>query len=123
MAEKFEEMYTQEETPANHIKGFTKDFQKRTKDKKEENKDVVELLGFQKSGKIMIGAKVTQKAFRNGLAKKVFTSSNCDEMTLRKVKHYAKIAGVDVVTLDLDNEELSQKLAKPFLISMVCVRA
>lgn len=121
--EKLSEMYTEEVTPANEIKGFTKDFKKRTKDKKEENPDVKELLSYQKAGSIVLGAKVTEKAFKNGIAKKVFVASNCDVLTLKKIEHYAKIAGVDVVKLELDNEEIAQKLAKPFLISMICVRA
>jgi len=116
------EMYFEEVTPSNELKGFTKSFQKRSKNKKEENKDVVEMLGYLKTNSLIYGAKVTEKAFKNGVAKKVFASSNCDVLTLRKVEHYAAIAGVDVVKLDLDNEELGQKLVKPFLISMVCVR-
>lgn len=115
-------MYFEETTPANEIKGFTKSFQKRTKDKREENKDVKDILGFMKEGKVIVGSKVTEKAFKNGDARKVYATSNCDELTLKKVKHYAKIAGVDVIELDLDNEELAQKMAKPFLISMICVR-
>lgn len=116
------EMYFEETSPSNEIKGFTKSFQKRTKDKREENKDVLDLLSFAKEGKIILGAKVTEKAFKNNKAKKVYTASNCDELTLKKIKHYANIAKVDVVELDLDNDELAQKLAKPFLISMVCVK-
>ena len=121
--DKVAEMYLEEVTPANEIKGFTKSFQKRSKDKKVEDKNVVELLSYAKEGKIILGSRVTEKAFKKGVAKKVYAASNCDEMTLKKVKHYAKIANIDVIELDLDNEELSQKLAKPFLISMVCVRA
>ncbi len=123
MADTNAQMYMEEETPANHIKGFTKNFQKRTKAKREEDKDVVELLSYAKEGKIILGARVTEKAFKKGEAKKVYAASNCDELTLKKVQHYAKISGVEVVELDLDNDELAQKLAKPFLISMVCVRA
>jgi len=117
------EMYFEEQTAANEIKGFTKSFTKRTKDKKEENKDVKDLLQFLKEGKLIIGAKVTEKAFKNGIANKVYTATNCDKLTLNKIKHYAKIANVEVIELDLDNLELGQKLVKPFLISMVCVRA
>lgn len=117
------EMYFEEQTAANEIKGFTKSFTKRTKDKKEENKDVKDLLLFLKEGKLIIGAKVTEKAFKNSNAKKVYAASNCDELTLAKVKHYAKLANVEVIELELDNEELGQKLVKPFLVSMCCVRA
>ena len=116
------EMYYDETTSSNEIKGFTKSFQKRSKAKKEENKDVIELLSFVKSGLVLIGAKVTEKAFKNGNVKKVYVASNCEPLTLKKIEHYAKIAGVDVVKLSLNNDELREKLAKPFLISMVCVR-
>lgn len=122
MAQDLAEMYTEEVTPANEIKGFTKSFQKRSKDKRVEDKDVQELLTFAREGKVILGAKVTEKAFKQGKAVKAYASSNCDALTLKKIEHYAKIAGVDVVKLDLDNEELGQKLAKPFLVSMVCVK-
>jgi ribosomal protein L30E len=115
------EMYFEEVKPSNELKGFTKTFQKRTKDKKVEDKDVVEMLSFLKSGNLKFGAKITEKSFKKGIVKKVYASSNCDDLTLKKIKHYAKILNVDVVELDLDNEELGSKLQKPFLVSMVCV--
>lgn len=117
------ELYMEEQTPANELKGFTKSFQKKSKDKKAEDKNVVELLAFNREKKLVFGTRVTEKAFRNGKVKKVYTASNCDELTLNKIKHYAKIASVDVVELDLDNDELSEKVGKPFQIQMVHVRA
>ena len=117
------EMYYEDVTASNEIKGFTKSFQKRSKAKREEDKDVVELLSYAKKGLISIGAKVTEKAFKNSNVEKVYAASNCDELTLKKIEHYAKIADVEVVKLDLDNSDLAEKLSKPFLISMVCVRS
>ena len=122
MAQDLAEMYTEEVTPANEIKGFTKSFQKRTKDKREEDVNVKELLTFAREGKIAIGAKVTEKGFKRGTVNKVYVASNCDELTLKKMKHYAKVSGSEIVELDLDNDELGQKLGKPFLISMVCIK-
>ncbi len=116
------EMYYDEATPTNQVRGFTKSFQKRTKSKKEENVQIIELLGFLKEKKVVFGSKVSEKLLKNGTAKKIYTASNCDEFTLRKMKHYGKISNVDIVELDVDNDELAQKLKKPFLISMVCVR-
>lgn len=115
------EMYVEEATPSNQVKGFTKSFVKRTKDKKEEDSTVKELLGFAKEGKIRIGAKITEKNFKSGNVSRVYAATNCDELTLKKIQHYGKISNVEVVILDLDNSELSQKLGKPFLISMACV--
>lgn len=121
MADDVSEMYMEEVTPANEIKGFTKSFQKKTKDKREEDPKVKELLSFKRDGNLFLGARVTEKAFKNGTVKKVFISSNCDDLTLGKVRHYAGIAKIDIVELELDNDELGQKLGKPFLVSMAYV--
>jgi len=116
------QMYHEEVTPANEIKGFTKSFQKRTKDKKVEDKEIVELLSFQRENKVVFGRKISEKSLKNGTAQKIYAASNCDDFNLRKIKHYCKVANVEIVELELDNEELAQKLNKPFLMSMVCVR-
>ena len=122
MSDKIAEMYVEEVTPVNEIKGFTKSFVKRTKDKREEDKNVIELLSYIKEKRVLIGAKITEKCFKNGVVSKVYTASNVDDLTLRKTQHYAKIANVEVVVLDLNNSDLAQKIGKPFLINMVCVR-
>ena len=123
MDENYSEMYSDETAPVNEARGFTTSFQKRTKDKKEEDVNVRELLTSVKQGKATFGSKVAEKSFKKGVAKKVYTANNCDDLTLRKLKHYAKLAGQEIVELDLDNDELAQKLGKPFLISTVCVRS
>lgn len=115
-------LYVEEETPANQLSGFTKTFQRRTKEKRAEDQNVVELLALRRDNKLSFGSKITEKGFKNGTVKKVFAASNCEELTLRKIKHYAKVLGVEVVDLDLDNQELAEKLGKPFLISMACVK-
>ena len=116
-------MYAEEkETPANELKGFTKTFTKRSRDKKVEDKNVVELLAFNRENKLVFGAKIAQKLFKIGKVDKVYTSANPDELTLKMVEHYANIAGASVIKLDLDNNELGQKLGKPFNISMATVR-
>lgn len=117
------EMYMQEETVSNHIKGFTKSFQKRSKAKKVEDQDVVELLAFNREKKLIFGARVAEKMLKNGLTKKIYTSANPDELTLAKLKHYGKISTVEILELSLDNEELGQKLGKPFNVSIVSVSA
>jgi len=116
------QMYFDEETPASEVKGFTKSFQKRTKAKRTEDKEIVELLSFVREGKVVFGSKIAEKLFKNGGVQKIFAASNCDDLTLRKIQHYANLADVEVVVLDLDNNELAQKLGKPFLSSMVTVR-
>ncbi len=122
MADKIAEMYVEEATPVNELKGFTKSFVKRTKDKKEEDLSVKELLGYIKEKRVQIGAKITEKNFKKGEVAKVYAASNVDDFTLKKMRHYAKLLSVDVVVLELDNSDLAQKIGKPFLVNMVCVR-
>lgn len=116
------EMYTEELNPTNEVKGFTKSFVKRTKDKKTEDLSVKEVLTLAKENKIQIGAKTAEKHFKNGNVAKVFVALNCEELTLKKLRHYAKLANVEVVKLELSNSELAQKLGKPFLVSVLFVR-
>ncbi|MFW5704777.1 MAG: ribosomal L7Ae/L30e/S12e/Gadd45 family protein [Nanoarchaeota archaeon] len=118
---KIAEMYTEEPTVANEIKGFTKSFEKRSKSKKAEDLNVKELLAYERDKMLILGTRVAEKGLKNGKLVKVYTSSNCDELVFKKLNHYCKITGVDVVKLDLDNEELGQKLQKPFLVSVVSV--
>ncbi len=115
------QMYVEETSPSNEIKGFTKSFVKRKKDKKTEDVSVKELLGFVKDKRVVIGAKVIEKKMKNNQISKVFLASNCQELVLRKIKHYAKISNVEVLVLDLDSSDLSLKLAKPFLVNVVGV--
>ncbi len=121
MTENLVDMYNKEESEANHMKGFTKTFVKRTAEKRVEDVNVVDMLNHKRSNNLVLGAKVCEKAFKNGKAKKVYTANNCDDLTLRKIQYYASLVGAQVVELNLDNEELGQKLGKPFLVSMVCV--
>jgi ribosomal protein L30E len=40
----------------------------------------------------------------------------------KKLQHYCKLAGVEIVKLILDNEEIGQRLQKPFLVSVISVK-
>ena len=111
------------ESAPDELKGFTKKFVKRTKDKRSEDQNIINLLTFNRENKLVFGAKIAEKLFKASKVVKVYTSSNPDELTEQKIQHYGKIAGVEIIKLDLDNAELGQKLGKPFNISMVTVRA
>lgn len=114
-------MYAKEESPVNEMKGFTKNFQKRSKEKKSEDQEILDLLAHVKDEKVIFGTKVTFKSFKKNIVKKVFLSSNCETRVANLVKHYAKIVGCEVVELKINSDDIAQRLAKPFLISMVCV--
>jgi len=111
------------ESAPNELKGFSKKFVKRSKDKRLEDQNVLDLLTFNRENKLVFGAKIAEKLFKAGAVVKIYTSSNPDELTLEKIKHYGSLAGVEIISLELDNSELGQKLGKPFNISMVTVRA
>lgn len=111
-----------DDTPEqDNLKGFTKTFIRKGKEKREEDPKIKELLVFFRNNKLQLGSKITKKNFKNGLVEKVFVSTNCSELQLDLVKHYGKLNKVEIVQLDLDNSELAAKLSKPFLVSMVCV--
>lgn len=116
------QLYVEEVSPANQIKGFTKSFVKRTKDKKTEDVKVKELLNYIKSNKVIFGAKVSEKLFKKNLIEKVFISNNCLDLTAKLLKHYASLTNVEVVVLDIDSKEMTQKLNKPFLISVASIK-
>ena len=121
MAESHADLYYEEVGPSNELKGFTKGFEKRSKNKRQEDERVKDLLNFQKQGTLKLGAKIAIKAFKAGTAQKIFIATNADDLTVRTIEHYAKIGNVEIVKLDLDNLELAQKLQKPFHVSMACV--
>jgi len=110
------------ESAPDELKGFTKKFVKRTKDKRSEDQNVINLLTFNREKRLVFGAKITEKLFKASKVFKVYTSANPDELTEKKIQHYGKLSGVEIIKLDLDNSELGQKLGKPFNISMVTVR-
>ncbi len=116
-----QDMYSQESAPANELKGFTKSFVKRTKDKREEDGAIKELLAFLREGRVNCGAKVCEKALKNTKAHKVYFASNCDELTQKKLSYYAELSEVEVAIVELDNNELGKKLAKPFQVSTVWI--
>ena len=115
------EEYYEEPSVANEISGYTKSFQKKTKEKRKEDPAIKDLLTHFREGRVYLGSRVAEKSFKNGKMKKVFVASNSDELTLEKFRHYAEINGVEIVELDMDREELGQKLGKPFLVAFASV--
>ncbi len=69
--------------------------------------------------KVVIGADRVLKALRKNAVTKVFLSSNCPVKTKGDVMHYAALAGVPVLQLELDNEELGLFCKKNFLIAVL----
>ncbi|MBT3406587.1 50S ribosomal protein L30 [Candidatus Woesearchaeota archaeon] len=66
-----------------------------------------------------IGTDQTAKYLRVGKVKKVYVASNCKEETKVDLEHYAKLANVELIQLDENNEELGVLCKKPFRISVL----
>ena len=114
------EIYPHETTSVNELKGFTKSFQKRSREKREEDVNIKEIMSFVKEKRgVVFGSRMCEKNFKKGNVKKIFLSSSCDEMTKEKLMYYADILEVECVLLDIDSDEVGVRLSKPFLISVV----
>ena len=114
--------YIGSSTPSNEMKGFTKTFTKRTKDKRQEEGAIKELLSFQRASRLSYGSKVCEKALKNSRVFKVYFANNCDELTQQKLSYYANLLGIETEVVSVDNNELGRKLSKPFAVSTVWVQ-
>ena len=102
-------------------KKFKKILVNKGKSKKIEDPKLAELLSFQRKNKLLYGAKICEKKFKTSNVKKIFITNSCCEKILAKIKHYAKLSNCEIVNLEISKEDLSHKLEKPFMISMMCV--
>ncbi len=70
-------------------------------------------------GKAVIGKEMVLKQLRAESLGKVYLASNCPKDLKADLVHYAKLAKVPVVELDLDNEELGLFCKKNFFIAVL----
>lgn len=73
------------------------------------------------TGKVTIGAEKSLKAIKRGQAKLVIVSSNCGRDALSDVKHYSKLAGVQLHVFDGDSSLLGLACGKPFSVGMLVI--
>lgn len=85
------------------------------------SKDIEEIKSSVKSGKAIIGTKITLKNLKLGKVLKVFVTANAPEDIRSDIEHYAKISNAEVITLTQPNDELGTLCKKPFAISVVCL--
>lgn len=67
------------------------------------------------TGKVLIGSKQTLDAVKNGSAKVIVVSSNCQEKTMNDIK------GVSLIKFPGSSNELGTACGKPFSISVLAV--
>ncbi len=72
-----------------------------------------------KKENLNFGTDITLKKLKKGNLKKVFLAQNCAETVREDIKHYAKLADVDVIELKIDNEEVGALCKKPFAVSVL----
>ncbi len=86
---------------------------------KEEVGEIKELKNKVLEGKAIIGSDRVVKALQSGKITKVFMANNCPTTTKNNILHYAKLADINVIQLNQDNEELGIICKKNFFIAVV----
>ena len=69
--------------------------------------------------KPVMGAKRTLKLLKIGNLEKVYIAKNCREDIEKDIEHYAELANVELIKLDITNDELGVVCKKPFNISVL----
>lgn len=70
---------------------------------------------------VVIGTESALKNLKLGNLAKIYVSSNCPADVKDELNHLASIAGTEIVSLDLNDEELGVICKKPFSISVLSV--
>lgn len=69
------------------------------------------------AGKALIGSDSVLKGLRKKSVSKIYLASNCPAKSKEEIQHYAGLAKVPIVILELNNEELGIVCKKSFFIS------
>lgn len=87
--------------------------------KEEVSKDLKELKAKLQEKEAVIGADLVLKRLKDKSLSKVFLASNAPQKIREDVQYYAKLAGIIVSELSLDNEELGLFCKKNFFIAVI----
>ena len=77
------------------------------------------LRGMLRSEKAVIGTDRTLKELKQGALASIYLAKNCPAETQSDIQHYSKIAGVEVHSVGVMNNELGTLCRKPFSVSVV----
>ncbi|MBU1111214.1 MAG: ribosomal L7Ae/L30e/S12e/Gadd45 family protein [archaeon] len=89
--------------------------------RKELDQNIQDLKQALLDKKAIFGKDEVIKGLRRGTLKKVFMAKNLPVDTKGDLEHYSKLAGVELIQLDQDNEEIGVLAKQNFFISMVGV--
>ena len=87
------------------------------------NVHIKEIREALKKDIVIIGKERTLKALKLGKLSKVYLASNCPKELRDDLIHYGKLANVELVDLEYDNEELGVFCKKQYFISVLGVKA
>lgn len=82
-------------------------------------KETKELKAKAQEGKIIVGTEKVLKRLRENKIKKIFLASNCPAKIKDDINHYAKLAKIPVIELNLNNEELGLFCKKNFFVAVL----
>lgn len=78
-----------------------------------------EIKKLLEQGKQLIGSDRTLKELRKGNVTKVYVSTNASKSLLEDLEYYKEIGGVELISLNMNSEELGTFCKKPFRISVI----
>jgi len=87
----------------------------------DKNLSEIKKLLKESADKIIIGTERALKNLKTGKISAIYVSSNCADLTLEKLEHYAKLSKAKVIKLKYHNDELGVLCKKPFHISVLSV--
>ena len=90
---------------------------------KEISEDLKELRTKLLNNNVILGTDKTLKGVQAKSVEKVYVAKNCPQNTLKDIQHYANLANIPVVLLEMDNEELGVFCKKNFFISVLATTA
>lgn len=116
MAKETEEKKAEDNDEAEYAQKAKSVRKKRSAKRTEDAKEVKELKDKIQANKIIIGSERVLKAVRNKYLEKVFLASNCPQKEKEEFKRYSALAGIPLVELTLNSEELGLLCKKSFFI-------
>lgn len=84
--------------------------------------EIDEIKKLLNTDNLILGAERTLKELRKGTIRKVYLAENPKPSIRNDIKTYAKIAGVEVIELEIPNDELGTICKKPFPVSVISIK-
>jgi len=75
-----------------------------------------------KTGKVLFGAKNTQKNVKTGKVRLIVAASNCPQKFHKDTKYYCKLSRIPLIVYDGTSKDLGIVCGKPYAVSVLAVR-